>query len=97
MQAAVRRSDFFERLDREFANDPECITDGLLLRVTEIIYAAMEEQGLSRRELAQRAGVSARAVTAFYNAPTNTRLLTIVRLAQALGLEVEIGLRARAA
>lgn len=89
----MRRSELFEQLEREFADDPEYLTDGLLLHVTAIIYVAMEDQGLSRRDLARRAGVSTRSVTAFYNTPTNTPLLTIVRFAQALGLEVEIALR----
>ena len=93
----MRRSELFEQFEREFADDPECLTDGLLLRVTEIIYVAMEDQGLSRRELAERADVSPRSLTEFFNASTNTSLLTIVRFAQALGLEVEIALRPKQA
>ena len=83
-------STWLEKLDKEFANDPEYIVHGILLDITEDICRAMEQQGITRSELANRLGVSRQYVTNFLNTPTNTTLKSIVQFAQAVGLEVSL-------
>ena len=85
----MRESTFFTELHERYSDDPEYIVETMLLALTESICEAMEEQGISRAQLAARLGVSRQRVTNFLNAPTNTSLLTVVKFAQALGLEVE--------
>ena len=53
----------------------------------------MEEQGVTRSELAERMGVARQRVTNFLNTPSNTTLLTIVRFAEALGLAVDVEIK----
>jgi transcriptional regulator with XRE-family HTH domain len=83
-------ADRFEQWGAEFAGDPEYITHGLLGALTDDICAAMEAQKLTRRELASRLGVSPQYVTKFLNTPQNTSLYQVVRIAQAVGLRVDV-------
>jgi transcriptional regulator with XRE-family HTH domain len=86
---------WFAQLGEQFAHDPEYITHGLLLEITAEICRAMEEQGISRSELAERMGVARQRVTNFLNTPSNTTLQTVVRFAEALGLCVEVAVKER--
>ncbi len=81
---------WFADIEKESANDPEIIVYGMLLEMTEDICEAMEHQGITRSELANRLGVSRQYVTNFLNTPTNTTLKSIVQFAQAVGLEVSL-------
>ncbi len=85
---------WLDELDREFADDPEYILHGMLLDITEDICEAMEHQGISRSELADRLGVSRQYITNFLNTPTNTTLKSVVEFAVALGLEPHVRLQA---
>jgi transcriptional regulator with XRE-family HTH domain len=69
----------------------------LLYDIAEDIYAAMEEQGLSQADLAERIGAKRQFVNRFLNTPHNTTLRTVVRLATALGLKFAYELKPREA
>jgi len=84
----IPKSELFAQWIAEYRNDPEYINYRLLMDATDLICREMEAQGMTRRELAERLGVSPQYVTKFLNTPGNTTLLQIVRFAQALGLEV---------
>ena len=86
----IDETQWFNELRDKFAGDPEYITHGLLLDITARICEEMEEQGVSRSELAERLGVARQRVTHFLKTPTNTTLLTIVRFAEALGVSVKV-------
>jgi len=66
-----------------------------VLRVTEALYAAMQDQGLSEADLARRLGVSRQYVNKFLAGRANISLRTLVRLAYALGLDIDITVGAR--
>jgi len=80
----------FQQWERQYADDPEYVTYGLLYEITNDICKAMERQGMTRRELARRLGVTPQYVGRFLNTPANTSLQQIVRFAQAVGLEVKV-------
>lgn len=82
-----------ERYGEELTERPDFILEGLLLEVTERIWQVMQEQDVSRSELADRLGVSRQYISNFLNTPSNTTLKTIVEMAQALDLEVEVTLK----
>lgn len=84
----IEKSELFAKWLEEYKHDPEYINYGLLMDATDLICREMEAQGLTRKELAARLGVSPQYITKFLNTPSNTSLLQIVRFAQALGLEV---------
>ena len=88
----MRTSAPFEEMRSEFAHDPEYLAERALLEVAEQICEAMEKQGMSRSELARRAGVTRQVLTRFLNTPANTTVLTLARLAQALDLELQLNL-----
>jgi transcriptional regulator with XRE-family HTH domain len=84
----LRRSELFNRFEREFADDPEAIADGIVLDLIYRVTEEMERQGITAAELARRMNRSRQYVSRFLEGPGNTTILTIVRFAQALGLEV---------
>ena len=84
----IKRSELFAQWRAEYENDPEAVNYRLLMDATDMICREMDAQGITRRELADRLGVSPQYVTKFLNTPGNTTLLQIVRFAQALGLDV---------
>lgn len=85
----------FAEWERELSDDPGYIAHGLLCELTEDICRAMDQQGITRTELADRLGVSRQYITNFLNTPQNTTLKQIVRFANAVGLEVAMSLTPR--
>lgn len=80
---------FQQYLDR-YRDDPDYILEGVILDVTEQIVAAMQEQEISRSELAKRMGVSRAYITKLLRGEGNTTLRTLVRIALALGLRPQV-------
>lgn len=78
-------------LDR-YRDDPEYVLEGVVLDLTDQIAVAMQDQGISRAELAERLGVSRAYITKVLGGSTNMTLRTLVRLALALGLVPEVSL-----
>ena len=63
------------------------------LGVGELILSARELTGLSQRDLASRAGTSQAAVTAMETGNRVPTVRTVMRLAEAAGFELVVGLR----
>ncbi|MFP4249227.1 MAG: helix-turn-helix domain-containing protein [Armatimonadota bacterium] len=83
----------YESLAPEGAwDDPEFLLILAAERVSAQIAIAMDEQGVSQAELARRLGVSRQHISAFMTDPGNPTLQTIVRMAHALGLRVNVEL-----
>lgn len=57
---------------------------------SDIIKAAMEEQGKTNESLAHVAGLSHATISAIRNGEQNVRLLSLKKAADALNLRVEI-------
>ena len=82
-------------LDEAFSkleHDPEFIADGLALAIAEDIAEAMAAKGISKAELARTLGVSRSYVTRVLDAPPNLTLVSIAKVALALGLTPEVHL-----
>ena len=62
----------------------------LLYDLTETIYERMKQKGISQRELAKRLGVSDAYISKILKGNENISLKTLIKLALALGLNVEI-------
>lgn len=62
----------------------------LLYDLTETIYERMKQKGISQRELAKRLGVSDAYISKILKGNENISLKTLLKLALALGLNVEI-------
>ncbi len=59
---------------------------------TDVINAAIEEQGKTNESLAHAAGLSHATISAIRNGEENIRLLSLKKAANALNLRVEIRL-----
>jgi transcriptional regulator with XRE-family HTH domain len=64
--------------------------EGLELEVTEKILRIMEEQGISRSDLAQRLGVSKAAVSKLLNNGSNMTLRRLLTIAEAMGHNLSV-------
>lgn len=88
---------WFESLEEKFRDDPEFIAEKLALNVAAQIDLTMQRKGITRSELAKRIGTSTPYVSQVLNGTTNMTILTVCKLASAVGLEVDVQLRDAAA
>lgn len=84
-----------ERYAQDYANDPEFIAEGLSIKVIEEMLKCLEQRNLSQSWLAQKTGVSRAHISRILNAPPNMTLLTIAKIAVALGFTPDVCLNAR--
>ena len=82
---------FRARMERHF-QDPEYLRDWLALDLSEQILAVLEDEGLSRADLAERLGVSRQYVTKLLNRTPNLTLRSLAEIAAALGRQVTVRL-----
>jgi len=87
--------DWFERRLQEYKDDPEFQTELLLLDINEQIVERMVARGIRRSELAQRLGSSRAFVTQLLNGKPNLTIKTLVQVANALDMAVNVQLRPR--
>lgn len=82
----------FADVYREAERHDDYWVAGLVHDFTEALSRRMEEQGLSRAELARRLGTSQAYVTKVLRGNVNFTLATLVKLARAVGGEVRLTL-----
>jgi len=81
-----------EKYARELENDPEFIAEKLSLKIIEEMLEILERKGLTQTWLAEKMGVSKAHVSRILNAPPNMTLLTVAKIAYALGTQPDIHL-----
>ncbi len=81
-----------KRYAQEYANDPEFIAEGLSIKVIEEMLECLEQKNLSQSWLAETMGVSRAHISRILNAPPNMTLLTIAKIAVALGVKPGVSL-----
>ena len=79
-----------ERLEK----DPEFLQDYMKASIVEDIYQAMEEERISKSQLAERLGKSRQYVGRVLNETANFTLKSIARIAAALERDVVLRLKA---
>lgn len=87
----MRRKTFTD-LYREAERHDDYWIAGLFHDFTESLARRMEEQGVSRAELARRLGTSQAYVTKVLRGNVNFTLATLVKLARAVGAQVRLEL-----
>ena len=85
---------FADLLQRAESTDAYQI-DHLKVEISERIYNAMKEQGVSNAELARRLGKSRAYVTKLLRGTTNFTLESLVKIGRALSREVEFELSSK--
>ena len=72
-----------KELLKEFKNDPDYIYEGLKYDLSEQLYKLMVKKGLTKKELAERMGVSPAYVSKIFGAD-NISLRTVAKVLAAL-------------
>ena len=85
----------FDDLYREAETHDDYWLAGVVQAFTEEVFRRMEEQKISRAELARRMGTSPAYVTKILRGNANFTLASMVKLARALGTELRIELESR--
>ena len=82
----------FPALFEEAERHEDYWVSGAILAFTEDLARVMERDGVSRAELARRLGSTPAYVTKILRGNVNFTLATMVRLARALGAELQVQL-----
>jgi plasmid maintenance system antidote protein VapI len=82
----------FSELYEEAERHEEYWIAGAILEFTESLVQEMQRQDLTRTELAKRLGATPAYVTKLLRGKANFTIATMVRLARALGTEIEVRL-----
>jgi transcriptional regulator with XRE-family HTH domain len=91
------KENWFTQQFEKFEDEAEYQAGLLRLKLFEDILRLMEAQDVTRADLARRLSCSKAYVTKLFNDSTNVTLYTLVRVARALGCDVEVSLKTRAA
>lgn len=88
----MNASEWFAKMQQEFAGDPEYLAEKLALEIVAQLSMEMERQGLTGKELAERIGTSPAFVSQVLNGKPNMTLLTLCKFAAALGMAPQVAL-----
>jgi transcriptional regulator with XRE-family HTH domain len=69
----------------------------LVLEISDCVTTRLQQQGISQAELARRLGVSRPMITKLLTGDSNFQLRTLLRLAEALEMELQVSLVERSA
>ncbi len=83
----------FENELEKLKNDPEFLTEKLLIHLTEQICKVMVDKGITRSGLARKIGVPRQYITRVLNGYPNLTLLTLTRIAVALETELSVSMQ----
>ncbi len=75
------------RCYEKYGRDPDFLAESLSIAIIENALKVMKLKGISRADLAREMGVPKSQVSRIFNAPPNLTLLSIARIAVALGVE----------
>ena len=89
------RSWLEEKLE-QYEGHPDLVTHQILLDITEQVASQMLAQGVKKRDLAERLGVSRSYVTRVLEGTPNLTVRSLVRVSLALDCDLRIELRPRA-
>jgi len=76
-----------EHYYEKYEKDPDFLAEGLSIGIIENSLQVMKQKGISRADLAREMGVPKSQISRIFNAPPNLTLLSIARIAVALGVE----------
>ena len=82
----------FEKYVQEYQNDPEFIADGLAVDIIEQLLALLKKKGLTQSWLAEQMDVSKAHISKLLSAPPNMTLITLAKIASALGVSPKVQL-----
>ena len=81
-----------EKLIEQHSRNDQFLVEALLIEISDQLNVAMEQQGVTQSELAERLGVSKSYVSRLLHGTPNLTLRTLVRLSNALNRRVQLDL-----
>jgi len=84
----IEKAKWYEEMTKEFHNDPDYWAEALKLDFAEEVGRLMEEQNVSRAELARRLGTSPAYVTKILHWMANLTLVSMSKIALAFDSRV---------
>lgn len=90
MAKPIPKYDFAKLLDGAVTQDETYLVEYANLEFTELVLNRMRELGINNAELAQRLRWQSGRVSAFLDGAHPPNLRTMVRVAKALGMRVEV-------
>jgi transcriptional regulator with XRE-family HTH domain len=91
----ISAAEWFQERTRGLDNDPEYLLEEVKLAFAEELSRLLEEQGVSRSQLAERLGTSRAYVTRILRTDYNLTAETMVKVALALDARVALSLQSR--
>lgn len=85
----------FNKLLDKYRDDPEFIFQGLILRVSERIVTLMNDQNMTRTDLAKALSCSPAYITKLLRGSENLTLRKLFEVSRALGAELSVNVEAR--
>ena len=85
--------EWWEKWNREAEKDPVYLAESLAFEIAIEVYRHMKEAGLSQARFAERLGVSKPYVSQVLQGKTNMTILTLAKIAKALGSDLCIALK----
>jgi len=82
-------------LERRLSQTPEYLAEGLAFELSLEIYRQMKDAGLSQTAFARQLGVSKAYVSQILGGKTNLTILSLAKIAKALGADLSVTLQAR--
>ena len=75
---------------QQYRDDPVFVAEQLIIEINEEICRQMAQENVNRAELARRLGVTRQFITKLLNGNPNLTVLTLVKIAVALGARVKM-------
>ena len=79
-----------EKYYSKYEKAPDYIAEGMSISIIENALQIMKQKGISRSDLAREMSVPKSQISRIFNAPPNLTLLSIARIAIALGVEPQV-------
>ena len=93
----ISAAEWYQERTRGLDNDPEFLLEVVKLAFAEELCRLLEEQGVSRTQLAERLGTSRAYITRILRTDYNLTAETMVKVALALDARVVLSLQSRQA
>ncbi len=88
----TRESSWYGELNDKLRNDPIYVAENMALKVSTQVNAVLLTEGLTKKLFAERLGVSQPYVSQILSGQTNMTILTLAKVACALGLDLSVNI-----
>lgn len=81
---------YLDKYNREHAKDPDFVIEGVKLDITLQIMDILKDRGMTKKNLADKLGVSKPYITRLLDGDSNFTLMTLVKIGIALDMNLNL-------